>query len=101
MLITSSKTSKQGIRKRTINRSVHIGPLTLRFITLIMFAAVVLFYLAQSTQSATKKYTVREIELQKNDLTKERQRLEVEADRLKSLPNIQESAARLGLEANK
>ena len=97
MLITSSKSAKHGTKKRTINRAVHIGPLTLRFITLIIFAAVVLFYLAQSTQSATKKYTVRELEMQKTDLTQKKLRLEVEADRLKSLPNIQESVGRLGL----
>lgn len=101
MLITSSKSSRSGVRKRTINRTVHVGPLTLRFITLIMFAAVVLFYLAQSTQSATKRYEVRELEMQKTDLTKGKQRLEVEAARLKSLPNISESASKLGLEQNK
>ena len=100
MQITSSKTTKQGVRKRTVNRSVHVGPLSLRFITIIMFAAVALFYLAQSTQSATKSYTIYGLELKKDELAKENERLEIETTRLKSLQKIQEGVDRLGLESN-
>lgn len=98
MLITNSDSTTEGVRKRTVNRVVQIGPLSLRFITLIMLAAVALFYLAQSTQSATKRYTVRELELQKDDLSKEKDRLNIEATRLKSLPEIQGNVDRLGLQ---
>lgn len=97
MLITSSKSSKKGVRKRTINRVVHLGPLSLRFITLIFFAAIALFYLAQSTQSATKGYTIRNLDLEKSDLLNEKERLIIETTRLKSLQEIQGSVDKLGL----
>lgn len=98
MLITKSKTVKSGVRKRTVNRVVRIGPLSLRFITLIMFAALALLYLAQSTQSATKTYTTQELKIQKDELFKEKERLDIEATRLKSLQQIQNDVSRLGLE---
>lgn len=100
MLLTSAKTTKSGVRKRTINRVVQIGPLSLRFMTLVMLAAVALFYLAQSTQSATKTYKVQELRQEKDSLTKEQDRLQIEATRLKSLQQIQESADKLGLQSN-
>ncbi len=98
MLITSANTRTQGIRKRTINRTVHVGPLSLRFMTIIMLAIVALFYLAQSTQSATKNYSVQELQQNKENLTKEKDRLEVEITRLKSIQGIQGNVDRLGLE---
>lgn len=100
MLVTSSDSSRTGVRKRTINRMVHIGPLSLRFMTLIFLAVVVLFYLAQSTQSATKKYTIRELENKKQELTGEKDRLQIETTRLKSLQEIQKGVTNLGLESN-
>lgn len=98
MLMTRAKTSQQGVRKRTVQRVVHVGPLSLRFITIIMFTAVALFYLAQSTQSATKRYTVRELELKKEDMQKDKDRLSIEATRLQSLQEIQGSVDKLGLQ---
>lgn len=98
MLMTSSNSLDQGVRKRTVNRVVHLGPLSLRFMTLIMLAIVALFYLAQSTQSATKNYSIRELELQKTDLTKQKDRLDIETARLQSIQSIQGSTDKMGLE---
>lgn len=98
MLITSSNSVKLGVRKRTVNRGVHLGPLSLRFMTLIMLAVVALFYLAQSTQSATKSYQVRELELQKTDLGKQKDQLDIEAARLKSIQSIQSNLDKTGLQ---
>jgi cell division protein FtsL len=66
--------------------------------TLIMLAIVALFYLAQSTQSATKNYSIRELELQKTDLTKQKDRLDIETARLQSIQSIQGSTDKMGLE---
>lgn len=98
MLITKSNSVKLGIRKRTLNRMVKIGPLSLKFITLIIFAAIALFYLAQTTQSATTNYKVRELKLQKESLLQENQRLAIEAVRLQSLKEISQGFKELGLE---
>ena len=88
MLITKGHSVKPGIRKRTFSRLIKIGPLSLKFITLIILAAVALFYLAQTTQSATKTYKVRELRLKKEKLKEKNQRLEIEAIRLESLKQI-------------
>ncbi|OIP04736.1 hypothetical protein CO101_00035 [Candidatus Berkelbacteria bacterium CG_4_9_14_3_um_filter_39_23] len=98
MLITQSKTTMPGTRKRTLARVVKIGPLSLKFVTLLIFAAVTLFYLAQTTQSATKTYKIRELRLQKESLQEESKRLEVEAVRLQSLKNISQGLENLGLQ---
>lgn len=68
---------------------VQIGPLSLRFITLLILAALALFYLAQSSQSATKNYKVRELDLTKQGLAEENDRLKIETLRLKSLNEVQ------------
>ncbi len=98
MLITQSNSISPGVRKRTVNRVVHLGPLSLRFMTLIMLAVVALFYLAQSTQSATKNYSIRELELQKTDLTKQKDRLDIETARLQSIQKIQGNVDKMGLQ---
>ncbi|MBI3260924.1 hypothetical protein HYZ64_00945 [Candidatus Berkelbacteria bacterium] len=79
---------------------VQVGPLSLRFITLLILAALALFYLAQSSQSATKNYKVRELELTKQGLKEENERLEIETLRLKSLAEAQK-LTNSGLEAPK
>lgn len=79
---------------------VQVGPLSLRFITLLILAALALFYLAQSSQSATKNYKVRELELTKQGLHEENERLEIETQRLKSLTEAQK-LTNSGLEAPK
>ena len=101
MLITNQNTMDLGTRKRTIGREVKIGPVSLSFVSIIILAALALFYLAESTQSATKNYQVRELEDQKNQLVQEQQRLEVESVRLKSLGEIKQSTENGNLEENK
>jgi len=89
MILTNKNTDKVGIKKRTIEQSVKIGPLSLKFITLLIFAALTLFYLAQSTQSATKKYQLRELQVTQSQLEEDRETSEAEALRLKSLKEIE------------
>lgn len=75
-------------RKRTISREISVGPLTLRFITVIIIAALCILYLAQSTQGATQNYELRELEQTKQEIEKENERLEVEAVRLQALKDV-------------
>lgn len=96
--ITNRNTTQTGIRKRTLAQVLHVGPLSLKFITLIIFAAVILFYLAQSTQSATNSYNIRALDLQREQLRNEYERLQVETLRLKALSEIKNSTQNLGLE---
>ena len=98
MLITKSNTTLPGIRKRTLNRTFQFGPVSIQFVTLIILAAAALFYLAQSTASATRSYKTRELEQKKVKLMEETERLKIESVRLKSLKELQSSVERLGLE---
>lgn len=78
-------------RKRTIDREVKIGPVTMRALTIASLAALLLLYLAQTTQSATKQYEIEELHRQKQELVDEVDRLELEALRLQSLRTIEDS----------
>lgn len=75
-------------RGHTIDKQVSVGPLTLRFITIIIIALLCILYLAQSTQGATENYKVRELEQTQKELQKENERLEVESVRLQALKNV-------------
>ncbi|MCL5795490.1 MAG: FtsL-like putative cell division protein [Patescibacteria group bacterium] len=101
MLITKSNLEESGLRKRTIDREIKIGPLSIQFVVIIILAALALLYLAQSTQSATKNYQIRELEDQKSKIEEENKRLEIETVRLKSLNEIKSSVKDLNLETAK
>lgn len=101
MLITNSNNFQTGVRRRTIGRSFSVGPVSVKVLTILILAAAALFYLAQTTQSATKNYKLRELEIQKSQLKEENERLQVEAIRLKSLNTLAETAKQMGMENKK
>lgn len=101
MLITNSNNFQTGVRRRTIGRSFSVGPISVKVLTILILAAAALFYLAQTTQSATKNYKLRELEIQKTQLKEENERLQVESIRLKSLNNLAETAKQMGMENKK
>jgi Tfp pilus assembly protein PilO len=80
--------SKTNYRRRTLTSEMSIGPLTLRFITVIIIAALCILYLAQSTQGATQNYQLRELEQKKQEMDKENEQLQIEAVRLQALKNV-------------
>ena len=82
------KQSGENYRSRTVSQTVSFGPLTLRFITIIIVALLCILYLAQSTHGATQNYEVRELEQTQNELQKENERLDMEAVRLEALKNV-------------
>lgn len=91
MLITKNNHWEEGVRKHTINRELKLGPLSLKFATIILIAIVALFYLAQSTQGAAQKYQIMQLTETKKELEAQSKELEVEAARLKSLNEIKKS----------
>ena len=101
MLITNKNTIENGTRKRTIGRELKLGPLSVSFVMIVVLSALALFYLAQSTQSATNNYKIRELEDKKTLLNEENKRMEVEAVRLKSINEIKKSTENGNLEENK
>ena len=97
MLITHNNTWQAGIRKRTINKTLKLGPITLRFITIALIAMAALFYLAQSTQASTFKYKIMDLQDQQTQAQTDVKQLEVESARLQSLNELSNNAARLNL----
>lgn len=78
-------------RKRTLAPLLKLGPLSLRVLFIASAASLLLFYLAQTTQSATKSYEVQTLTAHRDELATEVDRLELEAQRLQSLGAIQAS----------
>jgi putative Mn2+ efflux pump MntP len=69
-----------------------------KIIGFVLLALLGLFYLAQSTQSATRNYTIQNLEDKKKELETAKDEMTVEAMRLKSLNSIQEKSKELNLE---
>jgi len=98
MLITRANTWQSPYRKRTISSEIRLGPVSVKFVTVVLIAIAALFYLAQSSQAATLKYKVMDLEDQKSKAQTDVKQLEVESARLKSLSEIKNNAERLNLE---
>lgn len=98
MLITNSNIWQTGARKRTLKRTLSLGPISLKIVTIFIFIALALFYLAQSTQSASRNFRIQELEREKEKTQVEKETLEVEAVRLKSLGEVRKEALNLGLQ---
>jgi len=99
MFIVGKRTSDLGQRKRSLERRVVLGPNAVKILAIVVFAAFSLFYLSQSSQSAAKNYIVSGLEDESGKLTAEKERLEVEANRLKALSIIQDKAEDQGMES--
>ncbi len=87
--LTNEKQHQEGVRKHTVNRVMHIGPVSLRVLTIASLSSLLLLYLAQTTQGATKSYEVQSLQATQEELVEDVERLELEAQRLQSLGEIQ------------
>jgi len=87
-IVTNSRTAQLGTKKRTIGRRLSIGPKAARFIAVVIFAALGLLYLTQSTQGADRSYKIRDLTAEKSQLLEQRDRLRIEESRLESLNEI-------------
>ncbi len=97
LTLTFRGTIARGKRGRTIRRRVKMGPVSLCFVTVILLCFVSLFYLAQSNQTATKGYEIRELEDKLDGLQEANKKLELEAAGLQSVKNIEAAAGHLNM----
>jgi len=81
-----------------LNRVLSIGPVSTKIFGITFIVLISLFYLAQSSQSATRSYAISDLENRKEQIDQGKDELAVEAMRLKSLQSIQSKAEELGLE---
>ncbi|MCD6422051.1 hypothetical protein J7L13_01725 [bacterium] len=68
-----------------------------KLLMISVIAVLSVFYLIQSNVSASKTFLVRELEGKKEDLEAQNERLRYEAERLKSLQQIEEEAEKQGM----
>src|SRR5574344_824292 len=85
---TNSNNIASGSRKKTISRQIVIGPNAIKFISVTICAILALVYLSQSTAGANRSVRVSDLEAKKGQLLLEKERLDVEQTRLRSLKEI-------------
>lgn len=88
MLITNGTLYQPGIRRRTVNRQVSFGPVTLKLVTIIVFAIACFITLAQTTASATKNYEVGQLMRDEQKKQEEVEMLKIEAARHNALSAV-------------
>jgi len=88
LTVTNSNSFSAGRRKKTISREIVIGSNAIKFITITIVAILAIVYLNQSTAGANRSIKISDIEQSKTQLTLEKERLQAEQTRLKSLKEI-------------
>lgn len=92
MFYVGKGSNQEGVKKRMTIQRLYFGPNTIKVVGIVLIAVFSLFYLSQSSQSAARNYNISDLQQEEKDLNADKERLEVEANRLKALSIIQEKA---------
>lgn len=84
-------------RSSTFSNNFKVGPVSIKFITIIIVAVVALFYLTQVQLESGKKQKISELQKRQEELEKESKRLENEVVRLQSIQEIKKQAETLDM----
>jgi hypothetical protein len=96
-IIWTAKNPNTSILKRTLPQKVSLGPITVKFLAVLVIALLSVFYLFQSNASATKAYGVSDLQKKQDDLTAQNEKLQYESERLKSLAQTEGVVQQKGL----
>ena len=88
LTVTNSNSNISGRRKKTIGREIVIGSTAIKFVAIIILAILAIVYLNQSTAGANRSMKISDLESKKASLNLEKERLQSEQTRLKSLKEI-------------
>jgi len=88
LTVTNSNSNIAGRRKKTIGREIVIGSTAIKFIAIAILAILAIIYLNQSTAGANRSMKISDLEGKKVELNLQKERLESEQTRLKSLKEI-------------
>jgi hypothetical protein len=97
LVITKSGDGKRGTRKRTIDNKVHLGPVTLIFVTIVLILIFSMLYVGIATFGSTAGYEYNELEQLLTELKDENKKLQLEATELQSIQHLRSSAEELKL----
>ena len=87
-----------GIRKRTIAPTVSLGPTSSKLLIIVAVGLLAVFYISAMTTHGTRYLDLSTLEEERETLLNEKQSLELEASKLRSLPAIESIAPSLQLE---
>ncbi len=86
-----------GQKRRAVNQSVKFGSISVKFLTVVIFSVLALFYLVQNQLSSVKRQDIKALQSQKTELVKQAEELQVNANTQKSMKSIQETAQKLNM----
>jgi len=92
---------KDRTKRRKFNRQYRpqfkLGKFSLGFIILLLLFSLSLLYLSQSNKMAVRGYDIASLEKEKQALSEERERLEIESSRLQSIQQIESGLKNSGM----
>lgn len=92
---------KDRTKRRKFNKryrpQFRLGRFSLGFIILLFMFSLSLLYLSQSNKMAVKGYDMASLEKQKQELSEEKERLEIESSRLQSIQQIENGLKESGM----
>ncbi|MCX6808637.1 MAG: hypothetical protein NTW50_03140 [Candidatus Berkelbacteria bacterium] len=97
-IVTNSSSADLGVKKKTVERGFSVGPTAIRFVTIIIIAVLAVVYLSQSTAGASRSVKLNDLQSKQDSLSLEKERLEAEQTRLKSLQSVDQGVANQGME---
>ncbi len=95
--LTVNKNLNSKNRTKTVKNKLTAGPVTISIITVVLFCALGLLFLAQVFQSQTKSYEVLELNKKTEELKQDNKDLEIKSAELRSMDHIKQSAKQLNL----
>lgn len=92
-VMSYAKNQELGVKKRTLPRQVTLGPTALKYIAVVIFAALGIIYLAGQTRGANESIVKRDLDSQQSQLQKKIDDLQVESSRLRNLQKVYDQSA--------
>lgn len=95
--LTVNKNLNSKNRNTTVRKKLTTGPVTLAVVTVVLFCALGLLFLAQVFQSQTKSYEIIDLKKKAEELKQDNKDLEIKSAELRSMDHIKQSAKQLNL----
>lgn len=96
-IVWTARNPNAPILKRTVDNKLSLGPITVKLLAVLVLALLSIFYLFQSNSSAAKAYVTQGLQQKQDDLTAENEKMQYEAERLKSLSHAEDAAKTKGM----
>ncbi len=88
LLVTATRNTKPGVKKRTLSEKVHVGSVSLTVVILILTSVVSVTYLFFVNIYATKGYTFKNLEQERTNLILEGEKWDMLIARNNSLESL-------------